>query len=76
MICTCAKTMYRNNTDGTRDTKLQGDLRCPKCRGKGRCVKCPDCGGAGIPEVRKSIQDQVCGRCNGSGFIPARRPPQ
>jgi DnaJ-class molecular chaperone len=65
MICSCAKQMYRNNHDGSRDYKTKGDLRCPKCLGYGKCVTCPSCAGCGM-----DTRSQICGQCYGSGFVP------
>lgn len=64
--CRCAKVMYRNRADGNHDVRLEGDLNCRLCRGHGRSVHCPGCGGAGmIPG------SQICSACSGCGSVPA-----
>jgi len=59
--CKCAGIMYRNNFDGTRDTKIGGKPSCKMCRGSGWVRECPTCGGAGV------FDSEVCITCNGTG---------
>ncbi|HEY1767779.1 MAG TPA: hypothetical protein VGG26_08990 [Terracidiphilus sp.] len=65
--CACAKLLYRNNLDGTRDYKLKGDPGCDKCRGRGLHTGCGDCCGAGmLPGSR------ICETCRGTGKVSVR----
>ena len=63
--CSCAQQIYSNNLDGTRDFAMRGKPRCRKCRGSGLVRRCVHCEGAGIKDSR------VCGKCAGSGSVPA-----
>lgn len=65
--CTCARLMYRNNTDGTTDRKIRGNSSCAICKGYGRVDKCALCQGCGM--LPGSIK---CSACNGCGKVPIR----
>lgn len=59
--CKCARQMYRNNHDGTRDYKIVGKASCTKCQGYGHITKCTACDGCGL------IKGDRCPFCCGQG---------
>lgn len=69
--CDCAKFLYRNNPDGSREYKLKGESNCLKCRGTGSHRGCETCGGCGMVPG-----SQVCSSCHGSGRVPIREAPK
>lgn len=64
--CSCARQMYRDNEDGTRDHKIAGKSSCQKCQGYGRILTCGGCTGCGL------LNGQRCPTCFGQGVIPDR----
>lgn len=66
-ICECAKVMYRNNHDGSRDHQLKGNPSCMKCRGTGAHMKCERCEGAGL------LPGSMPCVCYGTGRVPMKR---
>lgn len=61
--CKCARVVYRNNLDGSRDYMIQGEARCPICYGSGFCGECSVCAGAGI------FNSLACIGCRGFGKV-------
>jgi hypothetical protein len=68
--CRCAVVKYRNNEDGSRDVKVEGNLKCQICRGRGWIARCDACAGTGMAPGGGT----VCPECLGNGATPSSAP--